>query len=263
MMKIFRVFLIFASVFVLRFAAAEMDWDNMVIKSSATNQASAVDLLKKELYSLQHDESKTVGDFLKVDFIRENKLNGLLFEYRTMKQNYLTDGSTEYVFQLPLTNKILSLLLPNTEPVKLVVPMLCPCCSQEWPQGKPVPERLELIPKQIESTEYTGMIIDCRGFKINPCLFPKIYNELFEEVYSINFARLNHVVNTGLVLYTTQDLYNNPRIGYNPLRIRAIGVVGNKLTDIKISSFDARRIHGSKKNIEILKECRVAIIVGH
>ncbi|GAH99970.1 unnamed protein product, partial [marine sediment metagenome] len=38
---------------------------------------------------------------------------------------------------------------------------------------------------------------------------------------------------------------------------------GNKLTDVKISSFDARRIHGSKKNIEILKECRVAIIVGH
>ncbi len=262
-MRIFKVLLIFISIFVMRFASAEMDWDNMTIKSSATDQTTAADFLKKELYSLQHNESKTVGDFLRGNFTRENKLNSLLFEYRTVKQNYLTDGSIEYVFHLPLTNKIMSLLLPSTGPAKLVVPMLCPCCSQDWPQGKPVPEGLELIPKQIEFTEYTGVIIDCRGFNINPCLFPKIYNDLLEEVYSINFAALNHVVNSGLVLYTTRDLYNNPRIGYNPLRIRAVGVVGNKLTDIKISSFDARRIHGSKNNIELLKKCRVAIIFGH
>lgn len=128
--------------------------------------------------------------------------------------------------------------------------------------GRQGPPGLELIPQQIESMEYTGVIIDCRGFKLTPCLFPKVYNDLSEEVYSINFANLNQVVDGGLVLYATKDLYNNRRIGYSPLRIRAIGVVGENQTDIKISSFDARRIHGSKKNIELLKECRVAIIFG-
>lgn len=261
-MKKFKVFLILVSILAIGIASAEMDWENVTIKSSATSQAKAADLLKKELYSLQYDDTKTVGDFLRTNFDRENRLTGLLFEYRRMKQNYLTDGSIEYVYHLPMTNKIMSLLLPDTKPVKFVVPMLCPCCGQEWPIGKSVPEGLELVPKQIESTEYTGIIIDCRSFKINPCLYPKIYNDLLEEVYSINFTNLSHVVDGGLVLYSTQDLYNNPRIGYNPLRIQAFGVIGEKLTDVKISSFDARRIHGSKKNIELLKECRVAIIIA-
>lgn len=244
-------------------ASAEVDWENLTIRSSSVNQAAAVDLLKKELYSLQYDEGRTVGEFLKVHFDREFKLTELLFQYQRMKQNYLTDGTIEYAYELPMTNKIMSLLHPDIKPVKLVVPMLCPCCGQDWPMGSPVPDGLELIPKQIESTEYTGIIIDCRNYKLTRCLFPKVYNEMNDEVYSINFADLNHVIDGGLVLYSTQDLYNHPRVGYNPLRIRAIGVVGAKFTNIKISSFDARRIHGSKKNLNLLKECRVAIIVGY
>ncbi len=245
------------------FASAEMDWDNHTIKVSAVNQAAGVDLLKKDLYSLQYDENRTVGEFLKAHFDREIKMTELLLQYQTMKQNYLTDGSIEYAYQLPITNKIMSLLLPDTKPVTYIVPMVCPCCGQDWPIGKPVPDGLELVPKQIEPTEYTGIIIDCRGLKLNRCLFPRIFNERQEEVYSINFADLNYVVDGGLVLYSTKDLYNHPRVGYNPLRIRAISVAGTNMTSVKISSFDARRIHGSKKNINLLKECRVAIIVGY
>jgi len=243
-------------------ALAEMDWENMIIKVSDRDQAKTAELLREELYTLQYDGNRTVGDFLKVNFDRENRLTGLLFEYRMMSQRYLTDGSIEHVNQLPVSGKIIALLLPETKPVKLTVPMLCPYCGQEWPKDRPIPEGVELIPKQIESTEYTGIIIDCRGFQLSPCLYPKIYNERLEELYSINFAGLQYVIDGGLVLYTTKDLYNNPRIGYNPLRIQAIGIVGERLTDIKISSFDARRIHGSIKNLKLLKECRVAIIFG-
>ncbi len=255
--------LIFTIIIAVGFASAEMDWDNLTIKTSAVNQAAAVGLLKKDLYSLQYDESKTVGEFLNAHSEREFKITELILKYQTLKQNYLTDGSIEYVYSLPMTNKIMSLLLPDTKPVKFVVPMVCPCCGQDWPIGKPVPDELELIPKQIEPTEYTGIIIDCRGFKLNRCLFPKVYSEMQDEVYSTDFADLNYVVDGGLVLYSTKDLYNHPRVGYNPLRVRATSVTGSKMTSVKISSFDARRIHGSKKNVNLLKECRVAIIVGY
>lgn len=261
-MKRFLVFLIFISFVTLQSASAEMDWEKVILRTSDIDRVKLSNLLKNELYALQYDEHRTVGEFLRSHFDRENRLIGLLNEYRISSQNYLTDGGIEYVYQLPLTNKIMALLLPETRSVGLVVPMLCPTCGQEWPRGKPVPAGLELSPKQIESTEYTGIIIDCRGFQLIPCLFPEIYNELMEEVYSINFADLNHVVAAGLVLYSTRDLYNVPRVGYNPLRIRAIGLFGNRLSNIKISSFDARRIHGSKKNLQLLKECRVAIIFG-
>ena len=85
---------------------------------------------------------------------------------------------------------------------------------------------------------------------------------MLEEVYSVSFADQNSIIDKGLVLYTTQDLHNNPRIGQNPLRIQAIDITGKAGTDIKISEPDARRIHGSKNNIELLKECRLAIIFG-
>jgi len=259
-MKKFKVFFTWASILFIGIASADMDWENRVLRVTATNQVAATELLKKEIFSLQYDESNTVGDFLRIHFDRENRLMGFIMEYQNVKQNYLTDGSVEFVYELSLTNKIMSLLLPDKKPVNLVVPMLCPYCGQEWPKAKPVPEGLELVPKQIETTEFTGIIIDCRGFKINQCLFPKIYDDLMEEIFSVNFAELSKVTEDGLVQYSMRDLYNNPRTGYNPLRIRAIGLSGNKSTDIKISSFDARRLHGSKKNIELLKECRVAIV---
>lgn len=258
-MKKYSVLLIL--IFYLLPCYAEMDWENMTIRESSTDQMLAAELLRKELYNLQYDEAKTVGDFLRMNFDRENRLSSLLSEYR-VNQHYLTDGSIEYVYELSMRSRILALMLPETKAPRLVVPMLCPSCGQEWPKGRPVPGDLQLIPKEIEPTKYTGIVIDCRGFEINPCIFPKIVNEMSEEIYSINFAEATYFVERGLVLYTRSDLYNNPRIGFNPLRFRAIGVSGDKKTNIKISSFDARRIHGSQHNLNLLKECRVAIIFG-
>lgn len=239
---------------------AEMNWESLTIRVTSNNRAEVAKNLKSELYILQYDENKNIGDFLNVNLNRETLLLQLLNESPVINQRYLTDGSVEYVTEFLLTGKIIALVLPEIKPVKLVVPMLCPYCGQEWPKDRTVPSGLELIPKEIESSEYTGIIIDCRNLKFNPSLFPKIYNELSDEVYSINFADPRCVLDGGLCLFTTKDLYNNSRIGYNPLRIQAMGVTGDKLTNIKISSFDARRIHGSKKNLALLKECRVAII---
>jgi len=251
---------ILVSIFVLRIAVAEVDWEKAIIRISDTNQSRLSLRLRNELYALQYDDDRTVGEFLRSNFDRESRLLGLLNEYHRPEQHYLTDGSIDYMYQLPMTNKVMALLLPETKPVKLVVPMLCPSCGQEWPHGKSIPGNMVLIPKQIETIEYTGIVIDCRDFKITPCLFPKIYNEMAEEIYSVNFADSRNVIDNGLVAYSTSDLNNNPRIGGNPLRIKAIGVLGNKRTDIKISSLDARNFHGSNKNLQLLKECRVTII---
>jgi hypothetical protein len=242
--------------------SGDMDWETYTLKVSATDQATAFDLLKKEFANLQYDQSMLVRDFLLTNTQLNDQVSNLLTEYRILKQNYLTDGSTEYVYNLSLTNKIMLYILPKTSSVKLVVPMLCPYCGQEWPEGKAVHPDIELVPKQIESIAYTGIIIDCRGFNLKPCLFPKIYNDALEEIYSVNFADQNLIIDQGLVLYTMQDLYNDPRIGQNPLRIKATDVIGSSRTDIKVAQSDAKRIHGSKNNLNLLRECRLAIIFG-
>jgi hypothetical protein len=242
--------------------SGDMDWETYTLKASATDQVTAFDLLKKEFSNLQYDQSMLVRDFLKTNTQYSDQVSSLLAEYRVLKQNYLTDGSTEYVYNLSLTNKIMLYILPKPSPVKLVVPMLCPYCGQEWPEGKPVHPDIKLVPKQIETAVYTGIIIDCRGLNLKPCLFPKIYNEALDEIYSVNFADQNFIIDQGLVLYTMQEPHNDPRIGQNPLRIRATDVVGSSRTDIKVTVSNGQRIHGSKNNLNLLRECRLAIIFG-
>jgi hypothetical protein len=241
---------------------AETDWENFSIRVSIAAPADAVSSLKSELMSLQYDAARSVADFLSRDFSRQNRLEELLRENMTVSQQYLTDGSVEFIAQIPLANRIIGLLMPETRSPRLVVPMVCPCCGQDWPPGKPVPAGVELVPKELESVEYTGIIIDCRGLQFIPALFPRIVNEVGEEVFSVDFADAHAVVDNGLIYFTTKDIFNLGRIGYNPLRIRAMAATGEKSTDIRISSFDARRIHGSKKNLSLLKECRVAVIFG-
>jgi hypothetical protein len=246
----------------LTLATAEMDWTTMTLKVSGSTPLDASDQLKSELYKIVYDDANTVGNYLGQNFDRENRLVNLLNEYRTMNQQYLTDGNIQYALQLPLLPKLIGLFMPDQKPVKLVVPMLCPTCLQEWPKDLAVPEGVSLVPKEVETISYTGVVIDCRNLKLAPSLFPKIYNDQGQEVYSINFCDPGMVVESGVVLYTTSEPFNDARIGYNPLRIQALGLSGANLTDIRISSYDARRMHGSKQNLNLLKECRIAIIIS-
>lgn len=242
--------------------SGEMDWETYTLKASATDPAAAFELLQKEFSDLQYDQTMSMKDFFKINPQLEEKVLDLLTEYRVLNQNYLTDGSTEYMYTLSLTNKIMYHILPKRSSVDLVVPMLCPYCGQEWPVGKAVPFGVELVPKEIVTTQYSGIIIDCRGFDLKPCLFPSIYTDASEEIYSANFADPNFIVDQGLVLYTTKDPYNDARIGQNPLRIKAVDVIGSSGVDIKISDQDGQRIHGSKNNLNLLRECRIAVIFG-
>jgi len=244
-------------------ARAEMDWATMTLKVTGGNPQETADFLKTDLYKLAYDETNTVGNYLSMHYDREYRLANLLNEYRTMNQQYLTDGNIQYALQLPLTPKIIGLLLPDQKPVTLVVPMLCPTCGEEWPKDRAVPEGATLVPKELENAEYTGVVIDCRNLKLVPSLFPKVYNDQGQEVFSINFCDPGMVVEGGLVLYTTSEPFNESRVGYNPLRVQALGTSGANPTDIRISSYDARRLHGSKKNLNLLKECRIAIIISH
>jgi hypothetical protein len=240
---------------------AEMDWEHLILKESAPDQSQAVSLLKPEFYSLQYDATKTVGDFIQMHSDREQPLVAQLSDYKQL-QFYLTDGTVEYAFHLPVTPGLITLLLPTTQPVQLVVPMLCPHCGQDWPAEMRPPEGLQLTPKEIEKTDYTGIIIDCRDTQLTPCLFPKVFDEKLQEVYSINFAAPQYVIERGLITYMRGDVVDHQRLGDNPLRISALDAVGDKQTDIRISASDARRIHGSKNNLDLLRECRVAIIFG-
>ncbi len=239
---------------------ADMDWEHLTLRSSASEPKDAYTALQNEFYNLAYDETRTVGEYLQFQQDRKNRLQGMFLEYRHLTKSYLTDGTVEYVYHLPLKNLILTSLIPETRPVKLIVPMLCPCCEQDWPPGKPVPEGIELVPKQIEPIEYSGIIIDCRNVGFSPSLFPRVVDNTGNVIYSIDYAYKNAVIEDGLALYTTKSTVSIARAGNAPLRIQALGTRGDNKSDIIISTADALRIHGSRNNIDLLKECRIVII---
>jgi hypothetical protein len=211
------------------------------------------------------DANQTVGDALRFDLQKESQLIPYLQDYRRVDERYLTDGRQEVDYEIPLTERILRLIQPDPEPIKMVVPMCCPTCGQVWPQNRRIPEGTNLVPKEENVPgNYTSIVIDCRSIDLKPALFPRVKNDRNEEVYSFSFAQPELVGENGLVLVLSdiQDVYVNPRVGYNPLRISAIGVSGRNKTDPIISQFDAVKLHGSKNALELMTKCRVIFVVG-
>jgi hypothetical protein len=240
---------------------ADVDWANFILRESTTDQKLVLGLLRDELYGLQYDAQTRVGDLLRKNPDQEERVTELLNHYIS-DQHYLTDGTMEYGYELSLLPGIIAEIMPAQQSIQLVVPMLCPICKQEWPPDQKPPEGITLIPKDNEISDFSGIIIDCRDFALTPCLFPKIFNESMLEAFSSDFADAHYVIRRGLAGYYGDETEAESRIGENPLVIRALGVIGKKRTDIKISSADTKRIHSSQNILNLLRECRVAIVFG-
>ena len=249
-----------------------VDWTNLTLKATVslrtTTASDRPDVGEKFLTLLKatyFDANQNVGDVLRFDFQKEAQLIPNLQDYRRVDERYLTDGTQEVDYEITLPDRLLRLIQPKPEPIKLVVPMCCPTCGQVWPQNKRVPENTSLVGKEENvPSNYTSIVIDGRGTGLHPALFPRVKNDRGEEVYSKDFAQPEYVAENGLVLYLNdiQDIYTNPRIGYNPMRISAIGVSGRNKVDPVISQFDAAKIHGSKNMLDLLTKCRVIFVVG-
>ena len=246
---------------ILNYCYGDVDWKILVVRVFTNDQSVATKLLEEELYGTQYNVQMSVGDFLNLrpelelsvrEFVKRPKIN----------QHYLTDGTIEYGYHLSLVGGIIQEILPATQPVNLMVPMLCPTCRQPWPEHMHLPDGISLIPKDNEISDFSGIIIDCRGYTLEPCLFPKILSEGMVDVYSNDFADPQYLIMHGLATYYRDEEQAQIRTGENPLHIKAVGVTGDTKTNIIISTPDAQTIHSAQNNLNLLRECRVAIIVG-
>lgn len=125
----------------------------------------------------------------------------------------------------------------------------------------------------ISSRAYTGIIIDARGKlpvhgefieeRVNPCFFPKIWNEKMEIVYERNMMESALEKEIGECAYDwSGDIRRyKERIGSDPLHITALKVYGRNRTDVIISEDDTLRIFSVPQNAELLKKGKVVILL--
>lgn len=126
---------------------------------------------------------------------------------------------------------------------------------------------------KVPSRAYSGIIIDARGNlpvhgeftrdDLDPCLFPKIWDDTMELLYERNMVNPNIGKKQGIVTYTysTNEKDYASRIGNDPLRISAKQVYGITRTDPIISRNDALKILSVPANVKLLEEGKVVIII--
>lgn len=202
----------------------------------------------------------------------QSRVEGALRGFRVVDTRYMSSGDVEVDVEIPLTGVVANELLPREFGGGALLTggrLLCPVCGQPWPEGKPIPQDVNLIQTGGEGgaealdAVFTGLIIDGRGLGVRPAMAPKVLNETGEEVYGTQFVGREYAVDIGMAGYE-KDIdraMSNERVTDRPIVIQAIEASGPSKSDLVISDADAVKIHNATANNPFLKYCKVMIIL--
>jgi hypothetical protein len=159
---------------------------------------------------------------------------------------YMSDGTVEVTVKVPLdgVDGLGQKLLPDLVGEKPSV--------STW-EGKAAKK----------SRVFTGLIIDCRGLKVKPCLSPKVLDEAGKEIYGSAYVSREWAVKYGMAGYSKdpQVAAKLERVGGNPGMIKALKASGDNSTDVVIADKDAAEVRSAADNLKFLSECRVVLLV--
>jgi len=91
--------------------------------------------------------------------------------------------------------------------------------------------------------EFTGLIVDASGYRIDRCMSPKIRRTDGAEVWGTVSGNWDMLQDKGIVAYCTSltEAKKHPRAGDNPLIIRASGRAGGRFySDVVLTDGDAQ-----------------------
>ncbi len=208
--------------------------------------------------SVRIDSSRRVSDLTEDGSMVCNQLEGMVRKAEIVKREYLSNGAVELTLAFNMKGGFAQLALPSDiRPVPQIRTLKPPAGNEQ--------QSADLSPANVgeKSEPYTGLLLDARGLTARPCMSPKILSENGEEVYGPAYVSREFAVQKGMVFYT-QDLETGkacPRLGNAPLLVRALRAQGPYRCDFVVSNADAATIQGRSKNLEFLKECKVAIVL--
>lgn len=163
---------------------------------------------------------------------------------KVINKEYLDNGSAEITLQINIDGGLAQLVLPmeiiQIEAVKTF--------------NKISPE------KESKIKTNTGLIVDARGLTISPVMSPRILDENGKEVYGPGFISREYAVQHGTVQYV-KNFENNNRIGKKPIIVTGLKTLIKNNSDIIISTADSSKLQSSSKNLALLHEGKVIIVL--
>jgi len=114
------------------------------------------------------------------------------------------------------------------------------------------------------NSNFTSLVIDCRGYMINPSLKPKILNPYRQAIITFDNVKWEVIEKQGFIKYicdisglkALKDL-----VGDNPYIIPAIGSYGINNTDVIVSEENIRLFYGNPKNFELIKNGKIILLI--
>ncbi|OGL47813.1 MAG: hypothetical protein A2W05_08415 [Candidatus Schekmanbacteria bacterium RBG_16_38_10] len=255
-------------------------WGNGYASKEITDVRLARELAKKEaildarrnlikiIKSVRLDSKVSIEDIVKNWDITEDNIKRTTYDSK-VKTDFLPDNRAKATVELKIYGKLADSVYffsPEKEEKKSDKTMLSFSRgkSEETFERKKEKEFLTKESKTgKEESLYSGIIIDARNLEAEPALFPKIFNEREELIYSYTKVEYPYVMEQGMVKYE-RDLKNaqkDVRVKPRPLVIRAIGVRGEGKTDIVINDGDAKKLMNEEKTGGFLKQGKVVILL--
>lgn len=194
---------------------------------------------------IQMNSSTTVENFMVKNDVIRSSVQGYIRQFEVGEPRYMSDKTIEISVTVPLDQKLAETLLPQT--------------IQTTPAAVPGPVAIHSVP-----TNYTGLIIDARGYQVKPALVPKILDEDGREIYGSAYVSRTWAVKWGMAGYAKtpeQAIALVDRIGANPGMVKALKATGANRCDLVISNKDAMDIRAIAKSSKFLSDCRVIILV--
>ena len=191
--------------------------------------------------------SETTMSGAMVDDVINTKVRGFIRGARQVGDpKYLSDTSVEVEYSVSMSG-ISDIILP---PLTVAAP----------PPGAAQPGTGAATPT---TGGITGVIIDARGLKTRPAMAPRILDQNGNAVYGPGTYDRSYAVTNGVAGYskTLEAAQKDPRVLGNPLVVKGISTSGTNRTDIVISNADVSKIDLANRSYNVLKDCRVLILL--
>lgn len=230
------------------------------------------------LKGVQIDSQTTVQNFIVADDIAISQVRGYLKNAKILDTAYMSDGSVEVKVGVRLRSGFADVLLPREPkpdpawtPKPTPTPMIKPMAiATPKPIAVPTPKppSRPAIPGDVGATTafhsgYTGLVIDARGLSARPAMSPRVFDENGNEVYGSAFVARDYAIQQGMAGYAKDinKAAGNPRVGENPLVVKAKAVQGASRTDLVLSNADADSLRRIAENSKMLEQTRVMIVL--
>jgi len=197
------------------------------------------------------DSTTTIRDFTAESDIINTQVQGIVKGAKTMKQEYLSDGTVEVTVRMPMAGNFASVIIPRILERRQAAPM--PATPQAPVTASPASG----------GEVFTGLVVDARGIQARPAMSPRIIDEKGQEVYGSMNVEREYAVQQGMSGYA-RDLtaaQSNARVTNNPVSVKGLRTEGAGRSDIVIANADAEKIRASGDNQGFLKKCRVMIVL--